>query len=135
MAETGNGARDLRIQQLLDVIRGAAGEIERLLERKETRWQSREPWSDERERQELKRLDGGGRGVMTDKGCIYRERPQQCDMCGKIDELRPYGPSGECVCFECGMKDKTAAVRQFKHLQGRDGLTEIIRRLDGEGGA
>ena len=31
---------------------------------------------------------------------------QQCDLCGKVAELRPYGPNGEAICFECSMKDK-----------------------------
>ena len=50
---------------------------------------------------------------------IYeQELPQQCDLCGKVAELRPYGPNGECVCFECGMKNEEAAKIQFrKHLK------------------
>lgn len=44
---------------------------------------------------------------------LERERPQQCDLCGKIAELRPYGPNGEAVCFECGMKNEGAAIQQF----------------------
>jgi len=44
---------------------------------------------------------------------IAAEKPQQCDLCGKIAELRPYGPNGEAVCFPCGMKDKAAAKRAF----------------------
>lgn len=39
-----------------------------------------------------------------------------CQMCGKITELRPYGPKGESVCFECGMKDEEAAKRAFDKL-------------------
>lgn len=42
---------------------------------------------------------------------IEEEKPQQCDFCGKIAELRPYGPNGECVCFDCGMKDEKACKR------------------------
>lgn len=37
---------------------------------------------------------------------IYPEPPQQCDDCGKIAELRPYGKNGACICFDCGMKDE-----------------------------
>lgn len=37
---------------------------------------------------------------------IYPEKPQQCDYCGEIKELRPYGPNEECICFQCAMKDK-----------------------------
>ena len=47
---------------------------------------------------------------------LEREQPQQCDLCGKIAELRPYGPNGEMVCFPCGMKDEAAARRQFSKL-------------------
>jgi len=39
--------------------------------------------------------------------------PQPCDLCGKIAELRPYGPNKELVCFKCGMKDEEAARREF----------------------
>ena len=45
----------------------------------------------------------------------------KCEMCGKQEELRPYGPNGESVCFDCGMKDEDAAKRQFaKLLNGND---------------
>lgn len=46
-------------------------------------------------------------------GVIAVEKPQQCDLCGKMAELRPYGPKGEAVCFDCGMKDEAAAARAF----------------------
>lgn len=46
----------------------------------------------------------------------YVEPPQQCDFCGKIVELRPYGPNGEPVCFACAMKDEESAKRQFLRL-------------------
>lgn len=50
---------------------------------------------------------------------LEAEKPQQCDLCGKIAELRPYGPNGECVCFPCGMKNPEAAERQFvRRMQG-----------------
>lgn len=50
---------------------------------------------------------------MSGKGYIAAEQAQQCDLCGKIAELRPYGPNGEAVCFDCGMKDEDAAKRAF----------------------
>lgn len=53
---------------------------------------------------------------MSGRGFISAERPQQCDLCGKLAELRPYGPNGECVCFECGMKDKEACKRGISRL-------------------
>ena len=49
------------------------------------------------------------------------EPPQQCDLCGAIKELRPYGPNGEYVCFDCGMKDEPAARRAFvDRIEGAD---------------
>jgi len=45
---------------------------------------------------------------------IAAENPQQCDFCGGIAELRPYGPNGETVCFPCAMKDEPSAKRQFQ---------------------
>jgi len=52
---------------------------------------------------------------------IYAENPQQCDFCGKIAELRPYGPNGECICFDCGMKDEETTSKMCgKILFGED---------------
>jgi hypothetical protein len=50
---------------------------------------------------------------MSELGLIYTEEPQQCDACGKIAELRPYGKDGACICFDCAMKDEPEAQRQF----------------------
>lgn len=44
---------------------------------------------------------------------IEPEAPQQCDLCGKIAELRPYGPNGECICYECGKKDPVTTERMM----------------------
>lgn len=45
---------------------------------------------------------------------LESEKPQQCDLCGKVAELRPYGPNGECICFECGMKNAAETARQME---------------------
>jgi hypothetical protein len=55
---------------------------------------------------------------MTEPDILYKEKPQQCDLCGKIAELRPYGPNGECICFECGMKDEKTTKRKFIEFMG-----------------
>ena len=39
---------------------------------------------------------------------IESEKPQQCDLCGVIEEVRPYGPKGEVVCVTCALKDLPA---------------------------
>lgn len=43
--------------------------------------------------------------------------PGPCELCGAEDETRPYGPNGENVCFDCGMKDGAAAKRAFWALR------------------
>lgn len=42
--------------------------------------------------------------------------PAKCELCGKVEELRPYGPGGKFVCFDCAMKDEKEAERQFSKL-------------------
>ena len=53
---------------------------------------------------------------------IKDEPPQQCDLCGTIAELRPYGPNGAAICFACGLKNLGATVAAFKrrldHVEG-----------------
>jgi len=52
----------------------------------------------------------------TENGVVYiiEEPPGKCELCGAIEETRPYGPNGEEVCFSCGMKDEEAARKQFQ---------------------
>ena len=50
---------------------------------------------------------------MSGLGHIGVEPHGKCEMCGKVNELRPYGPRGERVCFDCGMKDEEAMKRQM----------------------
>ena len=52
-------------------------------------------------------------GIKNGVFVIEVEERQQCDLCGKVDELRPYGPNEECICFDCGMKDEKSALKQF----------------------
>jgi hypothetical protein len=56
---------------------------------------------------------------MSGRGIIQEEPMQRCEMCGVIDECRPYGPNDEQICFECGMKDEETTRTQFaKHVLG-----------------
>lgn len=56
---------------------------------------------------------------------IEAERPQQCDFCGEIKELRPYGPNEECICFQCAMKDEETTNKMCdKILFGIDPVKE-----------
>lgn len=61
-------------------------------------------------------MSGYANGVTV----IAREPSQQCDYCGKISELRPYGKNGACICFPCAMLDESEAERQFaRRIEGR----------------
>lgn len=58
---------------------------------------------------------------MSSRGLIQEEDPQACQMCGKIDECRPYGPNGEEICFDCGMKDEaTTKKNMIKYIFGEN---------------
>lgn len=61
---------------------------------------------------------------MSERGMIYAEKPKQCEFCGKISELRPYGPNGEKICYECGMKDpETTHKQMIKYLFYEDDVS------------
>ena len=42
-----------------------------------------------------------------------------CELCGAKDELRPYGPNGENICFDCGMKNPKATEAKFAAILNR----------------
>lgn len=44
---------------------------------------------------------------------ISVEPTAKCELCGKVEELRPYGPNGERICFDCGMQDEATTNVQF----------------------
>lgn len=47
---------------------------------------------------------------------LTAESDQVCELCGAVEETRPYGPHGKRVCFNCAMKDEPEAKRQFDKL-------------------
>lgn len=51
---------------------------------------------------------------MSGRGVISEEPMQVCELCGVIDECRPYGPNKEKVCYACGCKDPKAMQRGFE---------------------
>jgi len=58
---------------------------------------------------------------MSGPGFIKEQTPEACQLCGAIDECRPYGPNGENICFECGMKDEETTRKQMaKYIFGED---------------
>lgn len=44
---------------------------------------------------------------------VCAEAAQQCDDCGRVDELRPYGPGGSKICHPCGQKDPEGTARRL----------------------
>lgn len=55
---------------------------------------------------------------MSGKGFISQEPDQVCELCGVIDECRPYGPNGEQICFSCGQKDIEATEQKMREYLG-----------------
>lgn len=63
----------------------------------------------------------------TRRGPVVMDRrePQLgvCEMCGKSNQdLRPYGPNGERICFGCGMKDEATAGKRFMQTVFKEGF-------------
>lgn len=54
--------------------------------------------------------------LIGDTLIIEPESPQQCDYCGIVAELRPYGKNGACICHACGMKHKMETEKNFFKL-------------------
>lgn len=44
------------------------------------------------------------------------ENMGRCTLCGTLAELRPYGPGGKAVCFDCGMRNEQTAIAEFAKL-------------------
>jgi hypothetical protein len=50
---------------------------------------------------------------MSGPGFIAEEKEQVCEMCGNVDECRPYGANDEQICFDCAMKDVETTNRKM----------------------
>lgn len=47
---------------------------------------------------------------------IEAEDEAECELCHTVAELRPYGPKGERICFDCGMKHRETTEAAFDKL-------------------
>ncbi len=58
--------------------------------------------------------------IITNHGIVFTEAesPAKCEDCGEMKELRPYGPGGSRVCFQCAMKDEEGLNRRIAALSG-----------------
>ena len=55
--------------------------------------------------------------VLLDRGDgTQAEWSGKCQLCGQVDELRPYGPKDEWICFDCGQKDPVTTARKFSEF-------------------
>ena len=52
------------------------------------------------------------------------EPSDNCQLCGKLAELRPYGPNGERICFECGMAMEPTTSKMFAKVLFGDAKAE-----------
>jgi len=50
---------------------------------------------------------------MSGLGYIAEEPMRMCELCGTIDECRPYGANYEQICFDCAMKDEATTERRM----------------------
>lgn len=59
---------------------------------------------------------------MSGRGFIAQEPDRECEMCGKVDECRPYGPKGEQICFDCATStpemEEVAKKRMAEYIFG-----------------
>jgi hypothetical protein len=44
---------------------------------------------------------------------IIPEPDGRCELCGAIDETRPYGPGGKQICFDCGQTMPETVKREM----------------------
>jgi hypothetical protein len=58
---------------------------------------------------------------MSGPGFIAQQPDEVCEMCGKVDECRPYGPNDENICFDCAMQDEaTTKHKMEKYIFGEE---------------
>lgn len=47
---------------------------------------------------------------------IEAETNDVCELCGVVDELRPYGPNGERICYDCGQINPALTEQKIREL-------------------
>lgn len=55
---------------------------------------------------------------VAENGVIFvAEEPDgRCELCGAVEETRPYGPNGEEICFSCGQKNLETTKQKFQEF-------------------
>lgn len=54
--------------------------------------------------------------IVNDIWVIAQQPEDNCELCGKIAELRPYGPNDENISFECGQKNIEITNKHIKDI-------------------
>ena len=59
---------------------------------------------------------------------IEKTMPGECELCGSIAELRPYGPGGRSICVECGSRDVPGKVERMNEVLEKilEGATCVV---------
>lgn len=55
---------------------------------------------------------------------IEATRPRPCSMCREVKELRPYGPGGSSICFDCAMKPENKDETKLRIIRLFEGTHE-----------
>jgi hypothetical protein len=58
---------------------------------------------------------------------IAVEPDGRCELCGAVEETRPYGPGFKQVCHPCAMKDEAGAAARMAHKLFGEPLPEQYR--------
>lgn len=65
---------------------------------------------------------------MSGLGFIAQEPEATCELCGKVDELRPYGLNYERICFDCAMEnEELTKTRMDEYIFGIKPLIGTIQ--------
>lgn len=63
---------------------------------------------------------------------IVPEPDGKCELCGAVEETRPYGPNGEQICFGCGEKNEPRTTQMMNHKMFGDPLPVLSAGGEGE---
>ena len=68
---------------------------------------------------------------MSGRGFIAQQLDELCEMCGKIEECRPYGPNDENICFECAttkVSEETIKRKMAAYIFGEPDVQQDSNR-------
>jgi len=69
---------------------------------------------------------------MSKRGIIQPEPARVCELCGAIEECRPYGPNNEQICYDCGQKNLEVTQQKMAEYLGFNTDKPLIVIFDEE---